>query len=221
VTSAGIAQITAETLSIGLDPGAGALTVNAAVALPSSITNLTLQSGAAIALANPLTLSTEGTLTLNSGGAVTQLTGAGVAAGTLTGQSVGGASLTASNNAVSAFGPWSDTGQPSAGIAFVNSGGLVTSGTISSASGPIALTAGDGDLTLNGLLSAASGTVSLHAPNGDITELPPIATPSLAVTAGGSASLLDANAVSNLAFSVGGSFAFRDDSTNLTIAQVV
>src|SRR5207248_2961663 len=73
-------------------------------------------------------VSTTGTATLISGGQILE-TGT-ITAATLTGSSVGGATLNTAN-AVATFGPWSNTG--SGLLSFAAGQSFTTAGTVSSA----------------------------------------------------------------------------------------
>ena len=74
-------------------------------------------------------------MTLTSAGTIDQTAGV-ISAGTLTGRSVGGATLV-DDNLVSSLGAFTDTGAGSTGIAFKDAQTLGTTGTVSSATGPI------------------------------------------------------------------------------------
>ncbi len=119
--------------------------------------NLTLNAGLTAA---------GNTVTLNSAGTITQPSGV-ITAATVTGSSVGGASMPSGNN-VAIFGPWSDTGAGSTGILFTSGVTLTTAGAISSASGGVTLSAiTEPDLILNSDVSGS--TVTLLA-DGNINQ---------------------------------------------------
>jgi hypothetical protein len=102
-------------------------------------------------------------VTLDSAGAISQPSGI-ITAATLTGRSVGGATMTRGNQ-VGLLGPFADTGAGSAGISFTDAQSFGTTGTVSSASGPITLTTTgtDSNLTLGGAVTATDGTVTLDS----------------------------------------------------------
>ena len=91
--------------------------------------------------------------------------------------------------------------------------------------GDIALTTVGGTangITIDTAIDAPGHNVSL-ASAGFITEAPPVVSSTLAITAVGPVSMLDANQVGTLAASVtgaGNSFAFRNDGLDLTIGTV-
>jgi len=131
----------------------------------NSLQNLRIDASGAFSVDAPISYP-SGTVTLNADGVISNVGSQGVTATTLTGSSVGGASLL-QGNAVGTFGPWTDTGTGSPGITFNDSTALATSGTIQSL-GPIALTTATGNLTVGGnLLSQGpdinSNTVTLNA----------------------------------------------------------
>ena len=212
-------QISANTLIIG-NTASGMLTVSSAVA-PAAVTNLTLVSGSSIALNAGVTIPTGGTLTLTASGSISQTAGA-ITAGTLTGSSVGGASLD-QGNAVATFGAFSDTGGGSSGVTFVNAQALSTTGTISSSTGPIALTTTSGDLILGGNLTVTNNTVSLTSAGAITQQSGAIDPVSLLVQSVGSASFTGANIVDTLAAAItgsGSSLTFNNTATNLAVGTV-
>ena len=118
--------------------GAGSnLTLGAAVtATGNTVTLTTTGAGSNVMLQAAVTAASA--VTLDATGTIDQTAGV-ITAATLTGVSVGGASLTG-QNLVGSLGPFTDTGAGSTGIAFTDAQALGTAGTVSSASGPIALT---------------------------------------------------------------------------------
>ncbi len=90
-----------------------------------------------------------GTVTLTSAGTINQGKGA-IIAGLLTGSSVGGTNLASVKNAVTVFGPFTNT--VGGTLLFTNSLALTTSGAITSA-GFLQLSAGAGSVSLGGMLS--------------------------------------------------------------------
>ena len=75
------------------------------------------------------------TVTLDSAGTIDQTAGV-ITAATLTGTSVGGASLTGQQSGRPRSARFTDTGAGSTGIAFTDAEALGTTGTVSSASRP-------------------------------------------------------------------------------------
>lgn len=125
----------------------------------------TTGTGSNLALHSSLTASGN-TVSLVSAGTISQ-TGGIITANTLTGSSVGGASMP-NGNSVANFGAWSDTGAGSTGLKFTDGVTLTTAGTISS-TGPIFLSAiNEPDLILNTNINSG-GTLALFA-NGNISQ---------------------------------------------------
>jgi hypothetical protein len=147
---------------------ARALTVTGSVSnTGGEITLMTTGAGSNLALQGGLTAAGN-TVRLSSAGTVTQ-TGGIITARTLTGGSVGGATL-ADGNLVANFGTWNDTagGVGSTGIQFADGQTMTTTGTIFSA-GPVSLSAiFDPDLVLNTDI-VSGGVVTLFA-NGNISQ---------------------------------------------------
>ena len=136
------------------------LTIGAAVtATGSTITLTTTDAGSNLTLGAAVTAA--GSVTLYSAGTIDQTAGV-ITATTLNGTSVGGASLT-QGNLVTSLGAFTDIGDGSTGIAFTNAQALGTTGTVSSATGPITLTTtGTGsNLTLGAAVTAAGNSVTL------------------------------------------------------------
>jgi hypothetical protein len=195
-------------------------------------------SGTVSSVSGPVTLTTTGggsnltlgaavtaagnTVTLDSAGTIDQTAGM-ITAATLTGVSVGGTSLTGQNQ-VAALGPFADTGAGSAGIAFKNTRALGTTGTVSSASGPITLiTTGAGsNLTLGGDLTAAGRTVTLTS-SGTISQTAgAIAAATLTGSSAGDTALGLDNAIGTLGpLTVGGAGLVLFDGTPLAITGPV
>ena len=177
-TSAGILAVTGDASFTNSSLG-GMITLNQANQLAGTVMLNTIGSGADISLTNaaPLTVgaafvggnlaltttgsgnaltladkvaATGNTVTLVSAGTINQTAAGSIDAATVTGSSVGGASLDSSSNSVATFGPFSDVDSSggSTGISVSTGGPLGTSGTISSATGPISIAAGDGNLTV-------------------------------------------------------------------------
>ena len=144
---------------------AQALNVSGSVNAGSgSIYLATTGAGSNLMLNSNLT-ATGNSVQLYSAGTVAQPTGF-ITAATVTGSSVGGASMPSGNN-VSTFGPWGDTGAGSTGLLFTSGLTLTTAGTISSA-GPLTLSAiTEPDLILNSNVSGT--TVTLFA-DGNINQ---------------------------------------------------
>jgi filamentous hemagglutinin family protein len=160
------------------------------------------------------------TVTLISAGTIDQTAGV-ITAATLTGSSVGGATLT-DGNAVGVLGPFSDTGTSNTtGLSFTDGQALQTSGVVSS-TGQVTLTTTTGGITLGGDVTAGAGTqaVTLSSAGGISQTGGVIDAGALAATAAGPVSLLDANTVPLLGAAVTGSgneFLFRDNATPLTV----
>jgi filamentous hemagglutinin family protein len=169
-----------------------------------------LQTAGLVSSTGPITLTTTAggiafggdvtatgqTLTLNSAGAVGQTAGI-ITAATLTGSSVGGATLD-DGNAVGTLGPFTDTGTGNvAGLSFTNAQALQTTGVLSS-TGPLALTTTAGALTLGGALMANGQTVTLTSA-GPISQQAGIIT-AATLTGGsvGGATLDNTNAIGTL-----------------------
>ncbi|HEX3883807.1 MAG TPA: MBG domain-containing protein [Stellaceae bacterium] len=197
--------------------------VNAGVGF---ISLTTTGAGSNLTLSNNLTANGK-TVALNAAGTITQPAGI-ITAATLTGGSVGGATFD-QNNAAATFGAWSDTGTGSAGVSFLDAQSLATTGTVSSASGPVALTTTAGNLTLNGNLTAAGNTVTLNSA-GTITQPSGFITAATLVGSSvGGASLTGANLVDTLGLvesligftnSGSGNISFTD-AKSLTIGSTV
>jgi filamentous hemagglutinin family protein len=170
----------------------------------------TLQTSGLVSSTGPLALTTTTggltlggdvtavgeTVTLTSAGAISQTAGL-ITAGTLTGGSVDGATLTLVN-AVGALGPFTDTGTGNTtGLSFTDGQALRTSGVVSS-TGPLTLTTTTGGLTLGGNVTAAGKVVTLTS-TGAISQTAGVIT---AATLTGSsidgATLAQGNAVSTL-----------------------
>ena len=185
---------------------------------------MTLNSGSNLTLAG--NLSAPGHMvTLNSSGTITEQPDATITAGTLTGSSAGGASLTQANQ-VATFGPFTNT--TSGLLSFTDAQRLTTAGAVSSAGGLTLTTTGGSNLTLGGNLTA-SGQVTLTSA-GSITEVndPVITAPDLNVGAAGKVSLgldggtvfpANANMVGTLTGKAGGSFGFLN-GTALTVGTI-
>jgi len=173
------------------------------------------QTGSGVTLTLTQNLITPQTVSLTSAGTIDQ-TGGLIEAGTLSGNSVGGASLT-QGNLVGTFGPFSNT----AGglLSFTDGQSLATSGAVTSAGNLTLTTTGAGsNLTLGGSLSGQMVTLSssgiINESSGAITAA------TLTGSSSGTASLAQpGNMVTNLgAFSTGnGDFALTDgQALNLT-----
>jgi hypothetical protein len=183
-------------------------------------------TGSTLTLGGSLT-ATGNTVTLTAAGAIGQAGGV-ITAATLTGSSVGGATLTRANR-VAALGAFSDTGAGNAtGFGFTDAQALSTTGTVQS-TGQITLatTGGTGStLTLGGNLTASGSTVTLSA-SGTIDQAAGVITAgTLTGSSVGGATLTGANLVAALgAFSDTGAgnatgFSFTDAqalSTNGTV----
>ncbi len=200
----------AEKLGVAVDPATGLASsapMSSGTGLPSNpLAGVTAIGGGNVTVATStgnLTLgsdvtATGQTVTLASAGTIDQ-TGGVITAGTQTGSSVGGASLTL-GNLVGLFGSFTDTGAGSTGIAFTDAQTLGTTGTVSSASGPITLTTkGTGsNLTLGGAVTASGNTVTLDSA-GTIGQTGGVITAAtLTGNSVGGASLIQGNLVTSL-----------------------
>ena len=168
-----------------------------------------------------------GTAMLNSAGSITEPAGGLITAGTLSGSSVGGASLTQANQVVN-FGPFNNT--TGGLLSFTDAQPLTTAGGISSPGGVTLTTTGTGsNLTLGANVTAPGQAVTLTSA-GNITEVndPVITASDLTVGATGKVSLgIDgdtvfpgnANMVGTLTGTAGGSFGFLN-ATALTVGTI-
>ncbi len=190
------------------------------------LSGVTASSGGNIALSTTngdLTLEADvtasgQTVALNPGGQIFQNAGV-VTAGTLTGSSVRGATLTQSN-AVDVLGPFTDVASDGTnGITFTDGQALKTAGTVKS-DGQITLATTKGDITLGGNVTSINNITTLNAAGAISQNAGIVTAEGLAITAAGPVTLLDANAVQGLTASVSGSgngVSFRDDSTPLIV----
>jgi outer membrane protein OmpA-like peptidoglycan-associated protein len=145
-----------------------------------------------------------------------------ITATTLTGSSVGGATLTGANKLAN-LGPFSDTGAGNAtGFSLNNAQSLLTIDTVLS-TGPVRLTTTAGSLTIDADVTAAADTVTLKSPGGIDQLGGVIDAASLLVGAAAAVSLPDANKVGTLAAQLtgpGAGLTFNDTATGLTIGTV-
>lgn len=181
LTDAELARITAGTLVVGRNDAtaAGAMTVSSAVA-PALANNVTLQTGAALAVDAPITVNN--TLTLSAAGNVGQAVGGNITATNLLLNGTGSYALaTASANAVGTI-----AAAGAGAVSFQNSSALQI-GTV------------DG---VNGV--TASGPVYLGTTNGDLTVAQSVAT----ADAGSSAVWLNAGVASAAGTASGGNIVF-------------
>jgi filamentous hemagglutinin family protein len=135
---------------------AGDITVDAPVTWGAAAT-LTLNAAGAIVINLPITATNAGSvLTLNAGRSVSQSDNGVITVGTLTGNSVDGATLNLANT-VNTLGPFSDTGASNTtGLSFNNTQAFRTSGLVTS-TGPLVLTTTAGGVTVNGTVSSENG----------------------------------------------------------------
>lgn len=134
----------------------GAITVSAPVAW-STANSLTLNAAGAIAINAAITGSNSGSaLVLNSGAAISQ-TGV-ITVGTLSGSSVGGASLTAAN-AFNSLAGFTNTGAGNVSITDAKATGLTVTSAVDAGSGNtlILTTTNGGSLTLSANVNAVGG----------------------------------------------------------------
>jgi hypothetical protein len=186
--------------------------------------NFALTNGQALNITGLLNTGT-GAVTLTSAGTIAEPAGGLITAGTLTGSSAGGASLTQANQ-VATFGPFNNT--TSGLLSFTDSQPLMTAGAVNSAGGLTLTTTGGSNLTLGANLTA-SGQVTLNSA-GNITEVndPVVTAPGLTVGAAGKVSLgidgstvfpANANMVDTLTGTAGGTFGFLNAKA-LTIGTI-
>ncbi len=148
---------------------------------------ITLTNTGNLTISAPLATLTPGdSIALNITGNISEGPGGSITTTTLTGSSVGGATL-GGDNLVATIGGWSDTGAGSAGFVLHNTQNLTVGGTISSVSGPIALTT-TGSLDLRGDLSTPTGMVTLGAGGSISQELGTITAATLTGSSAGNAS---------------------------------
>jgi filamentous hemagglutinin family protein len=118
---------------------------------------MTLVSGSDITIASAVT-GTGQTVTLTSGGTLSESTAGTIAAGTLTGSSVTGTSLN-NFNQISNLGAFANT--TSGGLSVTDNQTLTTTGTVSNTVGALSLTTTTGDLKLNSAITGTGQTVTL------------------------------------------------------------
>src|SRR5579859_701229 len=206
----------------------GAITVSAPVSW-STANSLTLNAAGAIALNATIAGSNSGSaLVLNSGAAITQTAGGAITVGTLSGASVGGASLTAANLFDTLAG-FTNTGVGNLSITDAQHTGLTVTGAVDAGAGntlSLTTTSG-GSLTLSANLSApaAGGAVNLVSAGTLSQTSGIITTATLSGSSSGGASLTDANAFDTLAGFVNtgsGNLSITDaQATGLTVSAVV
>ena len=133
--------------------------------LVNGLANLRIDASGSFNIDSAVSYS-SGTVTLDVGGTLDQ-SGGIITAGTLTGSSVGGATLNGSNQ-VKFFGPFADAGSSSTGLQFTDARAFQTVGTLSAVNGGVHLNAG-GNLTLGGDITATGQQITLIA-NGAISQ---------------------------------------------------
>ncbi len=196
------------TISAGtLQLGDGALghdgTVNGGIQVASGA-EFAMDYLGSIALANVVT--GNGTVSLESGGAITEGAGIRITASDLIGQSVGATALN-EGNLIGTLGSFS-----AAGFALTNAQNLTVTGPVNGGAST-SLTTTAGDLAIDGAVNGATTTLTSA---GAITEGAGgvITAGTLTGQSGGSTSLLGANQVGALgAFTTGGDFGFNDAQT--------
>jgi filamentous hemagglutinin family protein len=156
IGAGGFALTNGQTLNVTGPVNAG----TGGLALTTTSGNLVV--GAALTAGTTVMLNSSGTLTEQSGGLIS--------AATLSGSSVGGATLN-QTNLVTDFGPFTNTGP--GGLTLTNGQPLNVTGALGAGAGGLALTTtGAGsNLTLGGNLAAPGQTVTLNSA-GTITEQP-------------------------------------------------
>jgi filamentous hemagglutinin family protein len=223
---------------IGIGPAAVRI---GAVTLPGNSTATTT--------AGPITIGSSfgsaGTnLELDSGGAITQSSGAILTAGTLTGTAAGGVTLT-ENNTIAAIGSFAVTSgdftltdsrdltvtgpvTASTAVTIVDAGTLVVSGTIAPASGTTAIAVGltAGVIDITGTVSdGGAGTTSLVSNGGAITETGALIAGTLSGRAANGAADADASLTGANTIATLGSFSADHfdlaDGRNLTVTGPV
>jgi filamentous hemagglutinin family protein len=195
---------------------AGTVAINAAVG-SATTGNITLTAGTnGIALAGDLHTNASSTVTLTSTGAITQTAGV-VTTNTLTGNSVGGASLNDAN-LVTNLGAFSNA--TAGAFSFTNAQSLSTTGTISNTVGALTLTTTTGNLSLGANVTGTGQTVTLSSAGSISQTGGAVAANTLAGSSAGDTTLTGSNAVTTLAnfTSTGtGNFALNDTS-GLTVS---
>ena len=182
----------------------------------SSIGPLALTTTAGgLTLGGALTANGQ-TVTLTSAGPISQQAGI-ITAATLTGGSVGGATLD-DTNAVGTLGPFSDTGAGNAtGLSFTDGQALQTAGLVSS-TGPLSLTTTTGGITFGGDVTASGQTITLTSAGAIAQTGGVITAGSLTGSSAGNTTLNDANAIGTLgAFTVNGETLVLNNAAPLTI----
>ena len=201
---------------------AGNITVAAPVTWTTD-NSLTLNAAGSIAINNTITGSNAGSsLILTSAGAITQAAGGAITVGTLSGSSVGGASLTAANLFDTLDG-FTNTGVGAVSITDAQATGLTVNAAVDAGSGNTLtlMTTSGGSLTLSASVSAAAGTVDLISAGALSQTAGIITTRTLTGSTGGDTTLTGANVVATLsAFSSSGALSFSDKA-DLTTAGVV
>ncbi|PZN84616.1 MAG: hypothetical protein DM484_02565, partial [Candidatus Methylumidiphilus alinenensis] len=201
--------------------GAFALTDNTALSVSgpvsgSSVT-LTTTTGNGLTLAGNVTGNAGGTVTLDSGAAIQQNSGAITTTGTLTGYTTGAgnaATLNSNTNAVGTLGSFAATGA----FALTDNSALSVSGPVSGSSVALTTTTGNG-LTLAGNVTGnAGGTVTLDSGAAILQNSGAITTTGILTgytTGTGNAATLNSNtnAVGTLgSFAATGAFALTDNT---------
>ena len=123
---------------------------------------LTTTSSGNLTLNRKIDAGAGNNVTLNAAGSVTQ-NGGVITAGSLTGSSIGGATL-GQGNLVATLSSWTDTGAGVTGLAFNDATALSVGGAVSSVSGPVELTVGTGNLTLASGATASGNGIALSTP---------------------------------------------------------
>jgi filamentous hemagglutinin family protein len=172
-------------------------------AINSGTGNLTLvTTSGGITLDNNLTAGTDAgtqTVTLTSAGAIAQNAGSVITAGNLTGSSVGGTSLTQTNDFAKITG---FTNSTSGGISITDDGPLDVTGAIDAGPGNLTLTTTVGGITLDADLDAGSSggsqTIALNSAGAITQSNGVITTGTLMGYATGGVSLDDVNEIGSL-----------------------
>ncbi|MDB5481350.1 MAG: hypothetical protein JWO83_2403, partial [Caulobacteraceae bacterium] len=204
--------------------GASGLTVGATTATLGGTSFAT--TGGSISLQGPVNAAGQ-TVALTSAGTIDQTASGIITAFTVTGSSVGGATLTQANQFAN-IGAFTNTGVGNLSIADANATGLTVTGAVDAGAGntlTLTTTTNGAPLTLAANLTAAGGTVDLVAA-GALTQTGGVITSStLTGSTGAAAILTDANLFDTLAgftnTGAGGVFITDAQATGLTVTGAV
>jgi predicted aspartyl protease len=185
------------------DASAGGLTVSPNGVGASNITLTTTTLGGGLSLLGPLS-APGGVITLTSAGPIGQA--APITAATLTGSSVGGATLSDEGNSFDNLGPFTNTGLGDVVISDANfdGGGLTVTGALDAGAGNaltlnnLAFDGPTGPLTLTADVMAAGGAVNLNSATAIVQTAGVITTATLNSASNGSNQLTGSNQVALL-----------------------